>query len=227
MSFQQDFHTRARQAERAMRQVFAETPLQRNVHLSERFGCDIWLKREDLTPVRSYKLRGAFNAMRKVLDQSPDARLFVCASAGNHAQGVAYMCQHFGVRALDGFGSFDRAELAAAGALIDYVELTQRGKLTAIKPPAQVSPRAVMAIDAATRTNLELTRTLSGAKKGSLLSVIDRTVTYVLIAIPCDGYPGNRPSIGGSRRAESVPFAAPTYMPSDFLVSSRPFNHFQ
>ena len=98
MSFQQDFQTRARQAERAMRQVFPETPLQRNIHLSERFGCDIWLKREDLTPVRSYKLRGAFNAMRKVLDENSASRLFVCASAGNHAQGVAYMCQHFGVR---------------------------------------------------------------------------------------------------------------------------------
>ncbi|MDQ2094229.1 threonine ammonia-lyase IlvA [Rhodalgimonas zhirmunskyi] len=97
MSFQQDFLTRARTAERAMRQVFPETPLQRNVHLSERFECDIWLKREDLTPVRSYKLRGAFNAMRKVLDDRPDSRLFVCASAGNHAQGVAFMCQHFGV----------------------------------------------------------------------------------------------------------------------------------
>lgn len=97
MSFQQDFLTRARTAERAMRQVFPETPLQRNVHLSERFECDVWLKREDLTPVRSYKLRGAFNAMRKVLDDRPDSRLFVCASAGNHAQGVAFMCQHFGV----------------------------------------------------------------------------------------------------------------------------------
>ncbi len=98
MSFRQDFHTRARAAERAMRQVFPETPLQRNVHLSERFGCDIWLKREDLSPVRSYKLRGAFNAMRKVLAEDAGKTLFVCASAGNHAQGVAFMCQHFGVR---------------------------------------------------------------------------------------------------------------------------------
>ncbi|MDU8927900.1 threonine ammonia-lyase IlvA [Alisedimentitalea sp. MJ-SS2] len=97
MSFQQDFHTRARAAERAMRQVFPDTPLQRNVHLSERFECDIWLKREDLSPVRSYKLRGAFNAMRKVLDGDATSKLFVCASAGNHAQGVAFMCQHFGV----------------------------------------------------------------------------------------------------------------------------------
>ncbi|MBO9452397.1 threonine ammonia-lyase IlvA [Tropicibacter sp. R16_0] len=89
-----DFMTRARAAEEAMRQVFPATPLQRNIHLSERFGADIWLKREDLSPVRSYKIRGAFNAMRK----QPDQDLFVCASAGNHAQGVAFMCKHLGVK---------------------------------------------------------------------------------------------------------------------------------
>ena len=91
MSFQEG----ARAGERAMRAVFPPTPLLRNDMLSARFGADVWLKREDLSPVRSYKLRGAFNAMRKVMQQ--DA-VFVCASAGNHAQGVAYMCRHFGVR---------------------------------------------------------------------------------------------------------------------------------
>ncbi len=60
-----EFHDKARTAEAAMRDVFPVTPLQRNVHLSERFGADIWLKREDLGPVRSYKLRGAYNAMRQ------------------------------------------------------------------------------------------------------------------------------------------------------------------
>ncbi len=90
----QDFQSRARAAETAMRDIFPATPLQKNAHLSERFKADIWLKREDLSPVRSYKLRGAFNAMRKV----PDQDLFVCASAGNHAQGVAYMCKQFGKR---------------------------------------------------------------------------------------------------------------------------------
>ncbi len=88
-----DFMTRARAAEQAMRTVFPPTPLQRNAHLSDRFGADIWLKREDLSPVRSYKIRGAFNAMRK----QPGQDLFVCASAGNHAQGVAFMCKHMGV----------------------------------------------------------------------------------------------------------------------------------
>lgn len=93
-----EFRKCARTAEAAMRSVFPATPLQLNAHLSARFGADIWLKREDLTPVRSYKLRGAFNAMRKVRATTPDQRIFVCASAGNHAQGVAYMCKHFNVQ---------------------------------------------------------------------------------------------------------------------------------
>ncbi|AHM03550.1 Threonine dehydratase biosynthetic [Roseibacterium elongatum DSM 19469] len=92
-----EFSDTARAATEAVRDLFPPTPLQRNVHLSERFGADIWLKREDLSPVRSYKIRGAFNAMRKVLAQAPEKRKFVCASAGNHAQGVAFVCAHFGV----------------------------------------------------------------------------------------------------------------------------------
>ena len=80
-----------------MRSLFPETPLQRNQHLSTRYGADIWLKREDLTPVRSYKIRGAFNFMRKVIDRGGQGQTFVCASAGNHAQGFAYVCRHFAV----------------------------------------------------------------------------------------------------------------------------------
>ncbi len=93
-----DFCDRAHAAEQEMRRLFPVTPLQRNDHLSARYGADIWLKREDLSPVRSYKIRGAFNAMRKVLAREPGRGLFVCASAGNHAQGVAYVCRHFGVK---------------------------------------------------------------------------------------------------------------------------------
>lgn len=88
-----------RNAETAIRDLFEPTPLQRNDHLSARYGADIWLKREDLTPVRSYKLRGAFNAMRKRVTAGAAGNAhFVCASAGNHAQGVAYACRHFGAR---------------------------------------------------------------------------------------------------------------------------------
>lgn len=93
----ENFVASVQQAEAALRDLFEPTPLQRNDHLSAKFGADIWLKREDLTPVRSYKLRGAFNAMRKLV--GPDAPgHFVCASAGNHAQGVAYACRHFGAK---------------------------------------------------------------------------------------------------------------------------------
>lgn len=93
-----DFLDRAHAATEALREVFPATPLQRNDHLSARYGADVWLKREDLTPVRSYKLRGAFTAMRKVRAADPARNHFVCASAGNHAQGMAYACRHFGVR---------------------------------------------------------------------------------------------------------------------------------
>ncbi len=94
-----EFAQAARTATRALRDLFPETPLQRNDHLCQRYDAEIWLKREDLSPVRSYKLRGAFTAMRKHLAAHPDQVRFVCASAGNHAQGVAYACRHFGSRA--------------------------------------------------------------------------------------------------------------------------------
>lgn len=93
-----DFSHEATEATAALRGLFDPTPLQRNDHLSQRYGADIWLKREDLTPVRSYKLRGAFTAMQRALAAQPDRRHFVCASAGNHAQGMAYACRHFGAR---------------------------------------------------------------------------------------------------------------------------------
>ena len=93
-----DFTSQARATAHALRALFPETPLQRNEHLSARYDADIWLKREDLSPVRSYKLRGAYTALRKHLAHHPDQTRFVCASAGNHAQGVAYACRHFSVQ---------------------------------------------------------------------------------------------------------------------------------
>lgn len=84
-------------AKAAMRTIFPETPLQLNEHLSRRYGADIWLKREDLSPVRSYKIRGAFNFLRKAIGAGATGKTFVCASAGNHAQGFAFVCRHFEV----------------------------------------------------------------------------------------------------------------------------------
>ncbi|MBN9545994.1 MAG: DNA mismatch repair protein MutS [Alphaproteobacteria bacterium] len=93
------------------------------------------------------------------------------------ANGERALAQHYNVASLDGLGSFSRAELSAAGALIAYLDLTQKGKHTRLTRLARVTPSHFMAIDQATRRNLELTQTLSGARGGSLLAVIDRTVT--------------------------------------------------
>ncbi|WP_235962719.1 DNA mismatch repair protein MutS [Jannaschia marina] len=83
----------------------------------------------------------------------------------------------FAVGSLDAFGSFDRAELGAMGALVEYVEITQRGKLPLMRPPRREAASDLMAIDAATRRNLELTHGATGGRDGSLLLAIDRTVT--------------------------------------------------
>ena len=83
----------------------------------------------------------------------------------------------FDVASLDAFGTFSRAEVSTMGAIVDYLELTQKGKLPLLQPPVHETTSGVMQIDAATRRNLELTHALSGGRAGSLLSAIDRTVT--------------------------------------------------
>ncbi len=83
----------------------------------------------------------------------------------------------YDVESLDPFGAFGRAEISAMGAIIDYLELTQKGKLPLLRPPIREVVGGTMQIDAATRRNLELTQALSGGRGGSLLASIDRTVT--------------------------------------------------
>jgi DNA mismatch repair protein MutS len=83
----------------------------------------------------------------------------------------------FGVATTAAFGSFSRLELTAAAAAVTYVERTQIGKRPPLSVPAREAAGATLAIDQATRTNLELIRTLSGERRGSLLAAIDRTVT--------------------------------------------------
>lgn len=87
------------------------------------------------------------------------------------------LCRLFSVGTLEAFGQFTRPEIAAMGAVVEYLEITQKGKLPLLAPPVRESESRVMQIDAATRRNLELTQALSGGRAGSLLSAIDRTVT--------------------------------------------------
>lgn len=115
--------------------------------------------------------------LRAVLEQS-DAALSPLPSARFDSQaGERRLKAALGVAALDAYGSFSRAEFCAAGALLDYVDLTQCGKLPRLDPPVKQPPRSVMAIDPATRRNLELVETTAGQREGALLDCIDATLT--------------------------------------------------
>ena len=83
----------------------------------------------------------------------------------------------FKVKTLESYGEFDRSSLAAMGAMVDYLDITQKGNLPLLRPPSKQFASRVMQIDAATRRNLELTNSLSGARAGSLLATIDRSLT--------------------------------------------------
>ena len=85
----------------------------------------------------------------------------------------------FGVKSLEGFGQFTRAELSAAAGVVAYIEMTQLGEKPSLDAPQRMEFTSVMQIDPATRTNLELTRTLNGNRTGSLLATIDKTVTSI------------------------------------------------
>ena len=87
------------------------------------------------------------------------------------------LCDVFGVGTLDAFGTFGRPELGAMGAIVAYLDITQRGKLPLLQTPRIEAAQKVLQIDAATRRSLELTRSLSGGRTGSLLGVLDQTVT--------------------------------------------------
>ena len=99
------------------------------------------------------------------------ASVFDSAGAKDFLQSV------FGVGTLESFGDFSRCEISAAGALLKYIERTQKGKIPHLSKPRQVTQNAIMHIDLATRRSLELTRTAQGERKGSLLDAIDCTVT--------------------------------------------------
>jgi DNA mismatch repair protein MutS len=87
------------------------------------------------------------------------------------------LASYFGVKTLDGFGAFSRLEMTAAAAVVTYVERTQIASRAPLSPPVHEPAGSAMLIDAATRANLELVRTLGGERQGSLLAAIDRTVT--------------------------------------------------
>jgi len=115
-------------------------------------------------------LKAALEEWNAALTPLPSAR-FDSDNARKRLQAA------FNVAALESFGAFSRAEVAACGALLDYVELTQAGKRPALSPPRRERADGTMEIDPATRRNLELVRGLDGRREGSLLATVDRTLT--------------------------------------------------
>lgn len=99
------------------------------------------------------------------------------ASVFSQERGERLLTGHFQVSGLESFGDFSAADLAACGALLEYLKLTQKGTLPRLDAPRRQQSDEVMAIDPATFRNLELTRSLSGERRGSLLAVMDETVT--------------------------------------------------
>jgi DNA mismatch repair protein MutS len=116
------------------------------------------------------KLRATIEGLGAALTPLPDVYF---SSAG----GTAALKRELGVAALDAFGTFSRTELSAFAALLKYIEITQIGQRPVLRPPRRAGCSSLLMIDAATRANLELVRSLSGRKQGSLLAAIDRTVT--------------------------------------------------
>lgn len=115
-------------------------------------------------------LRPVFDVLGRVAVPQP-AVLFDSATAEGR------ISRYYGVGTLDGFGSFSRAELAAASAAVSYVEKTQLQERPALGIPERESAASTLFIDPATRANLELAKTLSGSRDGSLLKSLDRTMT--------------------------------------------------
>lgn len=116
------------------------------------------------------ELKPAFDVLGRVVVPQP-AVLFDSATAEGR------IARYFGVKTLDGFGAFSRAEIAAAAAAVAYVEKTQISERPPLGLPERQSAASTLFIDPATRANLELVKTLSGDRNGSLLKAIDRTVT--------------------------------------------------
>jgi DNA mismatch repair protein MutS len=116
-------------------------------------------------------------AVTKILQETGISLSPLPASRFDSTAAEKRLKEHFGVLAFDGFGAFSRAEIASLGGLLDYILLTQVGKTPHLRSPRKEDGHVGLQIDAATRANLELNRKLSGEREGSLLSVIDLTVT--------------------------------------------------
>ena len=116
-------------------------------------------------------------SLRAVIHEAGAALTPIPRAHFDSARGERALKAKLGVAALDAYGEFSKPELAALAGLFTYVEITQVGRAPLMRPPRKEAPGSLLLIDAATRANLELMRSNQGARAGSLLAAIDRTVT--------------------------------------------------
>ena len=142
-------------------------------------ACDVSTGRFELGPVARDALEAELARLAPAEVISSDGLLAgtVKGSGFDSAAAERRLKSLFGVATLDGFGGFGRAELAAAGGLLAYLDRAGQGSLPFLAPPARRETSDHMLIDAATRESLEIACTATGARKGSLLDAVDRTVT--------------------------------------------------
>jgi DNA mismatch repair protein MutS len=119
----------------------------------------------------------AFDELSELAQEAGCALTPLSVSSFDSNSATKRLQEHYEVSSLDGFGTFERVELSALGALLDYLVLTQKDALPRLSSPVREENAKVMQIDAATRRNLEITRNLNGGADSSLLATIDRTVT--------------------------------------------------
>ena len=176
-----------------VKEQIVETPLQLNAVLSQRYGCNVLLKREDLQVVRSFKIRGAYNFIRS-LPQETAARGVVCASAGNHAQGVAYSCRALGIPGViympattprqkiaqvERFGG-GRTEIRLFGdtfddALAEAVRCGEENGMTFVHPfdhPAVIAGQGTIAVELLAETKAPIDFVFAGVGGGGLVAGI-------------------------------------------------------
>ena len=115
--------------------------------------------------------------LRAVAEEAGAVATPLSAASFDSAQAGARVAALFRAGTLEGFGAFTRPEIAAMGAIADWLDITQKGALPRLAPPVREAARGLVQIDGATRRNLEIARALNGGREGSLLSAIDRTVT--------------------------------------------------
>jgi DNA mismatch repair protein MutS len=117
------------------------------------------------------------SALRTTVEESGAAVSELGKAAFDSTLGEKRLCNLYDVASLDAFGTFTRAQVSAMAAVVEYLEITQKGNLPLLRPPVAEGETANMQIDAATRRSLELTHSMAGGRAGSLLATIDRTVT--------------------------------------------------